>query len=320
MNRLNITVCITLCTVLMSGCASMAGSDAQQSSAGVADSSTNLYEGEPEVVFATEFPVESAEEANARADSALAKGDIDLALYMYVRAYDLERDNLHALTRIGEIHVSRDNMKLATVAYASVLRIDPTRAGALQSLGLIYLQVKRHDEAQELLERALAENPALWRAHNGIGIIADIRREHTKAADAFNAALELNPGEGLLLNNRGYSLYLDGRYPEAAQDFITAATQGVERAWLSLGLVRARQERYSEAVRAMGHTVGSEVAYNDVGYIAMRQGDFAVAERYFKKAIAASPRYFEAAQQNLMEVRDRNVTGANTVYVSSDAG
>ena len=210
MNRLIIIVCITLCTALMSGCASMAGTSTGQSSADADESLARLYDGDPEVVFATEFPVESAEEAIARADRALASGDIDLALYMYVRAYDLEKDNVHALARIGEIHESRDNMNLATVAFASVLRVDPTHAGALQSLGLIYLQAKRHDEAQALLERAIAENPALWRAQNGIGIIADMRGEHTKASVAYNAALVVNPGHAPLLNNRGYSYYLDG--------------------------------------------------------------------------------------------------------------
>jgi Tfp pilus assembly protein PilF len=298
----------------------MAGTSTAQSSASANSSLASLYDGEPEVVFATEFPVESAQEAIARADRALANGDTDLALYMYVRAYDLEKDNVHALARIGEIHESRDNMQLATSVFTSILRLDPAHTGALQSLGLIYLQLRRHDEAQALLERAVAENPALWRAQNGIGVIADMRGEHTKASDAFNAALAANPGNASLLNNRGYSLYLDGRYSEAAEDFVAAAMQGAERAWLNLGLVRARQKKYSEAVRMMRRTVDSEVAYNDVGYIAMRQGDLAVAESYFRKAIAASPRYFEVAQRNLTELRDRNVTGANSEYVSRDAG
>jgi Flp pilus assembly protein TadD len=68
---------------------------------------------------------------------------------------------------------------------------------------------------------------------------------------------------------------------------------------LNLGLVQARQKKYSMAVHTMTRLVASEVAYNDVGYIAMRQGDLGIAERYFRKAIQLSPRYFEAAQRNL---------------------
>jgi Tfp pilus assembly protein PilF len=298
----------------------MGGTDTAPSSAEDIDPSASLYEGEPDVVFATEFPLESAEDAIARADRALLEGDLDLSLYMYVRAYDLDKDNVHALTRIGQIHESRGNDRLATMAFTSVLRLDPDHVGALQSLGLIYLQEKRHDEAQTLLERAISQDPLLWRAQNGIGIIADMAGEHEKAIRAYDAALAANPGDASLLNNRGYSLYLDGHYEAASKDFLEAAAQGAERAWLNLGLVRARQKRYPEAVQLMARNVDVEVAYNDVGYIAMRQGDFAVAERYFHKAIGLSPRYFEAAQRNLMELEDRSVPDDALVHVKKDTG
>ena len=306
MNKLNTTVCLILCTLVTSGCASMStnGAAPDDSSKNQANESTGLYEGEPEVVFATEFPVESAEEAVARADHALVQGDMDLALYMYVRAYDMDNENLHALMRIGGIHESRDNYELAKRAFTAVLQVDPTHPKALQSLGLIYLQAKRHDEALALLEQAVAwssffGDPTLWRAQNGIGVIADIRGDHDKAISAYDAALATNPNASSVLNNRGYSYYLEGQYQQATRDFVAAADLGLERAWLNLGLVQARQKKYSVAVHTMTRLVASEVAYNDVGYIAMRQGDLGIAESYFRKAIQISPRYFEAAQRSL---------------------
>jgi Tfp pilus assembly protein PilF len=287
----------------------MSGSngDAQKSGARTADDSPSLYEGKPDVVFATEFPVASAEDAVARGEHAYREGDVDLALYMFVRAYDLEKDNVHALTRIGEIHESRGNTRLATGAYRAALRADESNARVLQELGLIYLHAKQLDEANMLLERAVAANPSSWRAHNGLAIIADLRGDHEKAIQSYNAALAVMPNDASLLNNRGYSLYLAGSYPEAANDFMASAKQGEEKAWLNLGLVRARQQKYSEAVRVMSRSVDIEDAYNDVGYIAMRQGDYDVAENFFKKAIEQSPRYFEAAQRNLSELQDRRI-------------
>ena len=298
----------------------MGATGTTSSSADNGDPAASLYEGEPEVLFATEFPVASAEDANVRADRALLEGDMDLALYMYVRAYDLDKDNVHALARIGSIHESRGNDRLATMAFTEVVQLDPDHVGALQSLGLIYLRDKRHDEAQSLLERAISQDPLLWRAQNGIGILADLNGEHAKAVVAYNAALAANPGDASLLNNRGYSLYLDNQYEAASKDFLKAAAQGAERAWLNLGLVRARQKRYPEAVQMMSRNVAAEVAYNDVGYIAMRQGDFAVAERYFHKAIGMSPRYFEAAQRNLTELEDRTFSEESAVSVGNNEG
>src|SRR5210317_1001210 len=125
-------ICIACCAAVISGCASMGGSGTASSPPDDVDPSAGLYEGEPDVVFATEFPVASAEDAIARADRALLEGDMDLSLYMYVRAYDLDKDNVHALTRIGQIHESRGNDRLATIAFTSVLQHDPNHVGALQ--------------------------------------------------------------------------------------------------------------------------------------------------------------------------------------------
>ena len=248
--------------------------------------------------------MDSAEEAIARGDSALKDGDQDLALYMYVRAYDMQKDNVYALMQIGATHEARDSSPMAARAYASVLKVEPTHALAAQALGLIYLQAKRHDEARALLEQAVETDASLWRSHNGLGIIADLDGDYQKAEAAYDAALQANPDDARLLNNRGYSLYLQGKYTEAERDFRAAAEQGLEKAWLNLGLVLARQKHYADAVQLMRRAVDAEIAYNDVGYIAMRQGDYAVAERYFEKAIRVSPRYFEEARRNLDKVQE----------------
>ena len=305
MKKLIASCALFACAVLLTGCATTAAQErpVAQSSKDVKNSSS-LYDGEPEVVFATEFPVGSAEEALARADQALRDGDQDLALYMYVRAYDLDKTNVYPLMRIAAIHEARDSSAMAARAYASVLEIESEHGPALQSLGLIYLQRKRHDEARSLLEQAIESDATLWKAYNGLGVIADLQGDYASAEAAYDAALQANPGDAKLLNNRGYSLYLQGRYDEAERDFRAAAAQGVDKAWLNLGLVLARQKRYADAVQMMVRTETKEVAYNDVGYIAMRQGDYGVAERYFEKAIRVSPRYFEEARRNLDKVQE----------------
>jgi Tfp pilus assembly protein PilF len=305
MNRLIVTFALLSCAALFTGCATTAAQD-ESTTQSPADTEApdDLYDGEPEVVFATEFPVGSVEEALARAEQALSNGDQDLALYMYVRAYDLDKDNVYALMRIGSIHEARGSAPMAARAYITVLRVEPTHGGALQALGLIYLQSKRQEEARSLLEKAIESDASLWKAHNGLGVIADLQGDHAAAEAAYDAALQARPGDALLLNNRGYSLYLQSRYDDAERDFRAAAAQGVEKAWLNLGLVFARQGHYADAVHAMGRAAAKEVAYNDVGYIAMRQGDYSIAEQYFEKAIRISPRYFEEARRNLDRVQE----------------
>ena len=306
--------------MLAAGCASAPTESSNNHSSRIdpATGVDNFYDGAPEVLFATEFPVNSAEDALQRGDRAHASGETDLALYMYVRAYDLENDNRHALQRIAQIHESRDNLRLATRAYRAMLKADPRDVAALESLGLIYLKAKAFADAKDLFERAVLEDSTRWRAFNGLGVIADMRGEHGVAVLAYDSALAAKPGDPVLLNNRGYSYYLVGAFQSATRDFIEAGTYGLERAWVNLGLVMARQGRYPEAVQTMLGPIDAAVAYNDVGYIAMRQGDYDVAELYFEKAISLSPRHFAAATQNLEELK--TLTASRTALALRETG
>ena len=58
-------------------------------------------------------------------------------------------------------------------------------------------------------------------------------------------------------------------------------------------------------------SVELHVALNDVGYVAMLDGNYDVAQRYFERAILESPRHYQTAQDNLDELgRRRNTTPA----------
>ncbi len=292
--------------LLLGGCASTpkhgAGSSGSAQEQGLPQ---DMYDGQPDVLFATEFPVASAEDAIARADQALGKGDVDLALYLYVRAFDLDRENVYALNSIGHIHRSRNNMVMAERAYSRSLVEDPDNVVSLEALGLVYLEGERVDAAEQLLKKAVGLDAKRWRAHTSLGVIADRRGDHAAAIAAYNEALALRPEDMSILNNRGYSYYLAGRYDDAQQDLELAARQGgYKRAWLNLGLVYARRGDYADAVALMERVVKPEVALNDVGYIAMRQAEYGLAQHYFQEAIRLSPKYFKTAERNLTEVRN----------------
>jgi Flp pilus assembly protein TadD len=205
---------------------------------------------------------------------------------------------------------------MASRAYLTLLHSNPDDAIGLQSLGLLYLRIGKHEEALQLLERAVTADATLWRAHNGIGIIQDRLGNNSEAVSAFDAALEIKPDSVSILNNRGYSHYLAGNYREAAIDLTAAASAGSEQAWRNLGLVLARQKQYEKAVQTITRVADPAVAYNDVGYVAMRLGDHEAAAFYFEEAIRLSPRYFEAAHKNLEALREQGAAAADGPGVS----
>lgn len=295
-----------IASALLSACASMPESGASRAAGTEA-----LYEGQPETVYATEFPVTSTADARSRAEQALAEGDTDRALYMYVQAVTLDPGDSESLYRIGVLHERRGNRRLAARAFAGAIENEPEHAGALQGLGIAYFEARETEAARAMLQRAVAADAQLWRAHNVLGVIADMAGEHATAVGHYSAALAVRPDAASLLNNRGYSKYLAGDYASAEADFRAALAADAEygRAWQNLGLLYARQQHYALALRALARVKEQHVAANDVGYIAMLDGDYETAERLFSRAKRESPRYYATAEKNLAELRRRAAQG-----------
>lgn len=272
----------------------------------------DLYTGEPAVLHATEMPVASAEEARQRAAAALAERDVDLALYLYVQAANMDPDDAESIFAIATIHEDRGNLELAARAYARVIALEPGNALANQGLGMVYFNARQFEDAKGYLNEAVALDPTLWRSHNSLGVLADMDEQYSLAIEHYSAAIAVRPRQASLHNNRGYSRYLSGNLTDAKQDFLAAVDidAGYERAWRNLGLVLAREGNYDRALSAMMLGIERHVALNDIGYVAMLDGNYQVAQSYFEEAIRVSPRYYPTARDNLTELNRRRSSQA----------
>ena len=296
--------------LLVAGCASApADKPVTTESSKYAD----LYDSKMAATHATELPVATAEEARMRGDQALRNGDMDLALYLFIQALQLDENDATTLTKIGAIHASRDNLNLAEIAYWQALRINPDNATALTELGLIMLKKRQYPQARDKLTHSLNVTNQQWRAHNALGIVADMEGNHTEAALHYREALKIRPESPMLLNNLGYSLYLSEDRAGALKVIRQALDNdpNYKLAWQNLGLLYARERNYTAAVDAFSHAMELYKAYNDVGYLAMLDGNYQLSEDYLVKAIKLCPSYYEAAHSNL--ARARNLSASSNV-------
>ncbi len=158
--------------------------------------------------------------------------------------------------------------------------------------------------------RALELDPGSWRAHNGLGIIDDRDGNHNAAVGHYEAALTLKPGQPAVTTNLAYSHFLNGDHEQAARLYYEAAKYGsvYVPAQTGLGLLYARRGWYSDALEVLLEVQDAPTAYNDVGYIAMANGDNDVARQYLKEASKRSPTYFAKAVRNL-EILERREQG-----------
>jgi tetratricopeptide (TPR) repeat protein len=253
-----------------------------------------------DVAYATEMPVGSANEAIKLGDTAFRDGDLDKALFEYIRALKKEGDNSDTLYKIGVIHAARGNAQLAETAFRWALKGNPQHAGALAGLGIQLTKKRQYEEAQSKLLAAVRANPRMVRAHNALGVIADIQRSYKQAQQHYESALSITKDSPELWNNLGYSRYLSGNRSGAIAAYKEALRidANYERAWRNLALVYARNKQYDEAIEALSKVQDLPKAYNDVGYVAMVSGRLRDAEGFFDEAERLSPEYYELAELN----------------------
>lgn len=259
-----------------------------------------LYDGKSTAAYATAFPVATPQEANANGDAAAARGDMDRALFEYVRSLKLDGAQPDTLYKIGAIHDSRQAYRLAGLAYRWAIKLDATHLQARTGLGVLLLRTRQYDAAGKELQAVVERAPNNWRAHNALGVIADLDGHAESASLHYEKALEASPGSARVLNNWGYSRYLAGEWAQARRILEKAlrADPNYELAWRNLGLVHARLGDYERAVEALSKTMSMPEAYNDVGYLTLLEQDYAHAEALLQEAMRLSPSFYGVAYEN----------------------
>ncbi len=266
-----------------------------------ADDFSALYDGRPKTAFVTEFPASSTGEAIARGDHAYRRGELDRALYLYLQAIEADPSRPDAFFRVGTIHEQRGKLELAAYAFRHVLARDPEHAGAHERLGLVLLGQRDLDQARMHLEKAHGLEQDRWKTLNALGVIADLEGEHSQAEVYFRQALSLQPESPRVLTNLGYSLYLANDWAQAEQVLLQALEHAsdYELALRNLALLHSRRGNPELSLELLRKVTGEAQAHNDVGYLCLLDGKYALAATYFRRAVELSPSYYELAHRNL---------------------
>lgn len=245
------------------------------------------------------------QEAVMRGDSALRSNRLDEALVEYVKVLNWDSTDVDSLYKVAYIHSVKNNTQLAHKSYTQVLALDKNHQGAIEGLGLLLLRNGKYDAAEQRLTQAIGLNAHLWKSHNGLGVIYDMKTDYSRAKTHYLAALKEQPGSSIIFNNFGYSRYLAGSWNAAQSYFYQALANDPknDRAWSNLGLLRTRKKDYDKALYSFLQIMEKPQALNNLGYLCMLDRKYEQAEKYFLKAIKASPSYYEVAHENLVQSR-----------------
>ncbi|WP_116472749.1 tetratricopeptide repeat protein [Zobellella maritima] len=267
----------------------------------------------------------NADEARMLISQAQTSGNPDSIIYAYNQALAFtEFDKSDIYLSIAGLERQRNNNGKAEQTYRQALSHNPKRQDVREALGLLLVDMKRHDEAEQIFNEIVAAdrlrlgqnaavNPAHcvtdaqspWRSYNALGLLADIIEKGSEARHFYQCALTIAPGSAMVYSNLGFSYYLDGEYPQAERALTRAVNQqpDYQRAWSNLGLLYFRWGRQQEALQALRKVMTQAEALNDMGYIAMMEGEYTLASGLFQRAIDSSPSYYPRAVENLEQAK-----------------
>ncbi|EJT84548.1 hypothetical protein PPS11_20708 [Pseudomonas putida S11] len=116
----------------------------------------SVYSGGNSVLYQVQSQSNSPDQAMQMAAMAYQAGDLDQALYQYLRVLELEPERYEALVWVGRIHRERGNNQLAEMAFTEVLGKAPDNPDALTEMGLLNLSMRKHEQAKAMLLKAVA--------------------------------------------------------------------------------------------------------------------------------------------------------------------
>jgi len=246
----------------------------------------------------------AAELALQTGKMALKTGDHVAAYKAYIKAYKDDTKNAEALYGLAESLLGLGEAEKASAAFTMLIDMPSLKAAAMQGRGLALAMLNRHQEAEGLLRAAAKLDPMLWRAWNGVGQINDARGNWKAAKAAYDNASKANPKAAAVYNNRGVSHLVRHDYQGAARDFRLALSiaPDMHKARGNLRVALAWQGKYVEAL--VGVTAAeAPTVFNNLGYIAMKRGDYEGAEAYLAQAMQLSPAYYAKAAEKLAYLR-----------------
>jgi Tfp pilus assembly protein PilF len=152
-------------------------------------------------------------------------------------------------------------------------------------------------EAIAELSVAAVTGQSLAEANNLLGLAYDRQGRHKEANEAFERALSSAPADPHLLNNLGYSLYLNGYYVAAVVRLRQAArlAPGNPHVLNNLALVYGRLRKYDEAFKHYTRAGGELYARLQTGALL----DFAGRDRDAIKQFEAARRLDPASTEAL---------------------
>jgi type IV pilus assembly protein PilF len=197
------------------------------------------------------------------------------------------------------------------------------RANVRLQLASAYFTDGQLTTALDEVKQAILADPKMSEAFNLRGLIYAGLGDTSLAEDSFKRALQLSPGDADVMQNYGWFLCMQKRYPEANAQFQQALAlpqyRDVTRTLLTQGVCEARSGQLPEAERTLQRAyaldASNPVIALNLSEVLFQRGEYERA-RFYIRRVNASPQQSNAQTLWLaarIESRGGNVKAANEI-------
>jgi predicted TPR repeat methyltransferase len=208
-------------------------------------------------------------------------------------------DAAEALKRAVEHHRAGQQADAEQI-YLELLNRQPDNPNALNLLGMIRLEQHRHEEAAELVLRAIGLAPSVAGFHNNLGNIRQAQFRDADAAAAYRIAVNLNPDYFEAHNNLGVALLGQGLVNDAIACFVRAIeiAPRYPAARNNLGNALRARAQFPEALACYEDAIALDATYyqprSNKAIALLAMGRLPDAEQACRAAIALDPAKIDA--------------------------
>jgi tetratricopeptide (TPR) repeat protein len=228
----------------------------------------------------------------ARAYAAHRDGRLADAERDYRAAIDADPVHTDALHLLGVLRHQQGRHEEAADLVGRAVALRPNDAALQLNLGNALKALGRLDGAIERFRNALSLAPEFALAHYNLGNAYALAGRHEDAVDAFERSLRLQPNDASAYNNLGNALHATGRSEDAIAAFSRALAlrPGHAGAHNNLGMALAALGRADEAVAQFRAALAAQpnyvAAYFNLGNTLDAVGRHVEAAAAFESALA----------------------------------
>ena len=149
------------------------------------------------------------------ADKMYAQEGNEMAAKLYTQILKKDPENSVARIKLARLIKEEGYYHAAINELSKIPPNDANFQDAQAEIILCYMESKETNQALNVLNDMLRDNPDNAKFNNLMGVCYDVKKDHTLAQEYYNKALDIDPNFLGARSNLGLSLALSGQYEDA---------------------------------------------------------------------------------------------------------